>query len=191
MLQIGERVARRKGIINVSFRNLRAEDLPSPMAPFRLATFGASFHWMDRVRVANQLSELIEPAGGLVALSPSSFWRGHERWQQVVITTIRDWLGEERRAGTGVFKAAPLHQECLAQTSFANIKVVDIYKTHVWTADNIVGYLYSTSFASRAVLGDLREPFENDLRERLSSLSAEDRFAEEIEFSIVSARASE
>ena len=65
----------------------------------------------------------------------------------------------------------------------------DIEQTHIWTADSIVGYLYSTSFASRAVLGNLRESFEDDLRERLSRLSAEDQFAEEIEFSIVSARA--
>ncbi|XSC45121.1 hypothetical protein ACF1BQ_002375 [Bradyrhizobium sp. RDT10] len=61
-------------------------------------------------------------------------------------------------------------------------------KTHIWTADSIVGYLYSTSFASRAVLGNLQKSFEDDLRERLSRLSAADQFAEEIEFSIVSAR---
>jgi SAM-dependent methyltransferase len=189
MLRVGERLARHKGIANVSFRNLKAEDLPSAVAPLRLATFGASFHWMDRVFVANHLCKLMEPTGGLVALSPSSFWRGQEPWQQVVIRTIRDWLGEERRAGAGVFKPTPLHQECLAQTPFTDIKAVDIHKTHVWTADSIVGYLSSTSFASRAVLGDLQEPFEKDLRERLSGLSAEDRFAEEIEFSIVSARA--
>jgi hypothetical protein len=40
------------------------------------------------------------------------------------------------------------------------------------------------------VLGNLRELFEKDLRERLFGLSADDRFAEKIEFSIVSARAS-
>jgi hypothetical protein len=40
-----------------------------------------------------------------------------------------------------------------------------------------------------AVLRDRRKSFENDLRGRLSRLSAEDRFAEEIAFSIVSARA--
>jgi SAM-dependent methyltransferase len=188
MLQIGEQAARDNGITNVSFLSLRTEDLPSAVAPLRLATFGASFHWMDRALVANRLHKLMEPAGGLVALSPSSFWRGQEPWQQVIIRTIKDWLGEERRAGTGVFKAAPLHQECLAQTPFADIKVTEFHKTHVWSADSIVGYLYSTSFASRAVLGNLREPFEDDLRERLSRLSAADQFAEEIEFSIVSAR---
>jgi SAM-dependent methyltransferase len=190
MLRIGERAARDNGIANVHFLNSRAEDVPVAIAPLRLATFGASFHWMDRVLVANRLHKLMEPAGGLVALSPSSFWRGREPWQEAVIRTIRDWLGEERRAGAGVFKAAPLHQDCLAQTAFADIKVIKIHKTHIWTADGIVGYLYSTSFASRAVLGDLREPFENDLRERLSRLSVEDRFAEEMEFSVVSARMS-
>ena len=190
MLHIGQRAARDNGIANVRFLNLKAEDLPSAMPPLRLATFGASFHWMDRVLVANRLHKLIEPAGGLVALSPSSFWGGREPWQQVVISTIREWLGEERRAGSGMFEAVPLHQQCLAHTPFADITVIDIHKTHVWTADSIVGYLYSTSFASRAVLGNLREPFENDLREHLSRLSVEDRFAEEIEFSIVSARAS-
>jgi len=188
MLQMAERAARDKGISNVSFLNLKTEDLPDAVAPLRLATFGASFHWMDRVLVANRLHKLMEPAGGLVALSPSSFWRGREPWQQVVIRTIRDWLGEERRAGAGVFKATPLHQECLAQTPFADIKAIEIHKTHIWSADSIVGYLYSTSFASHAVLGNLRTSFEDDLRERLFRLSTEDRFAEEMEFSIVSAR---
>jgi hypothetical protein len=189
MLRIAQRAARDNGIGNVRFLNLKTEDLPSAIAPLRLATFGASFHWMDRVFVANRLHGLMEPAGGLVAIAPSSFWRGREPWQQVVIGTIRDWLGEERRAGTALFKAAPLHQECLAQTPFADIKVIEIHKTHSWTADNIVGYLYSTSFASKAVLGNLRQGFEDDLRGRLSRLSTEDRFAEEIEFSIISARA--
>jgi hypothetical protein len=67
--------------------------------------------------------------------------------------------------------------------------VTELHKTPIWSADSIVGYLYSTSFASRAVLGNLRESFEDDRRERLSRFSAADQFAEEVEFSIVSARA--
>ena len=70
-----------------------------------------------------------------------------------------------------------------------NIKLVDIRATHVWTTDNFIGFLYSTSFASRAVLGDLQAPFEDDLRNRLAGISDDDRFVEEMEFSIVSARA--
>jgi len=38
------------------------------------------------------------------------------------------------------------------------------------------------------VLGNLREDFERDLRARLARLSGDDRFVEEVEVSIVSAR---
>ena len=188
MLRIAERTAREAGVGNVRFLNTRAEDVPGTIAPLRLATFGASFHWTDRVAVANRLYDMIEPGGGLVALSPASFWNGREAWHQVVIETIRHWLGAERRAGSGTFKVGPLHQDHLAQTPFIDIKSVDIQKPHIWTADSIVGYLSSSSFASRAVLGKSWPAFEKDLRARLVKLSSEARFAEEIEISIVSAR---
>jgi SAM-dependent methyltransferase len=188
MLRIAERTAREAGVGNIRFLHAKAEDVPDTIAPLRLATFGASFHWTDRVVVANRLYDMIEPGGGLVALSPASFWNGREVWHQVVIETIRHWLGAKRRAGSGTFKASPLHQDHLAQTRFTDIKSVDIRNPHIWTADSIVGYLSSTSFASRAVLGKSWSAFEKDLRARLAKLSSEDRFAEEIEISIVSAR---
>ena len=84
----------------------------------------------------------------------------------------------------------PYRSKCPAQTRFTDIKSVDIRKPYIWTADSIVGYLSSTSFASRAVLGKSWPAFETDLRARLARLSSEDRFAEEIEVSIVSARKS-
>src|SRR5258705_4889024 len=85
---------------------------------------------MDRALVANRLHKLMEPAGGLVALSPSSFWRGQEPWQQVVIRTIKDWLGEERRARAGGVQAGPLPQEWLLATPFSRIKVGPLPYTH-------------------------------------------------------------
>jgi ubiquinone/menaquinone biosynthesis C-methylase UbiE len=103
MLRACEGAARERGITNISFLNLKAEDVPDTVAPLRLATFGASFHWTDRVHVANRLHRLMEPAGGLVAISPSSFWRGREGWQRAVVETIKHWLGPERRAGAGLF----------------------------------------------------------------------------------------
>ena len=37
---------------NVSWRHLRAEQLPADLRPVRLVTLAQSFHWMDRPRVA-------------------------------------------------------------------------------------------------------------------------------------------
>jgi ubiquinone/menaquinone biosynthesis C-methylase UbiE len=87
MLQIGECAARDSGITNARFLKMSAEDVSNEVAPLRLATFGASFHWTDRVLVANRLYELLEPCGGLVVLAPSSIWRGPESWKQVVSKT--------------------------------------------------------------------------------------------------------
>ena len=188
MLQIGERNARERNIANVRFLRMRAEDVSNEMSPLRLVTFGASFHWVDRVVVASHIYEMLEPGGGLVILAPSGIWSGTEPWKEVVVETIKDWLGEDRRAGSGTYKTAPLHQECLAQTPFSDLTVVDVHHPHVWTADSLIGYLYSTSFASKAVLGHLVEPFEKDLRNRLANLGSDDRFLEKIGFTIISGR---
>lgn len=138
--------------------------------------------------VANRLFSLLVPGGGLVILAPSGLWRGSERWKQVVINTLKDWLGEDRLSGSGPFRPGPRHEECLAQTAFVDLKVVDIRKVHAWTTESLVGYLYSTSFASKAVLGPLQEGFERDLRVRLASLQAEDELGEEMEFTIISVK---
>jgi SAM-dependent methyltransferase len=188
MLDVGERSARKRAITNVRFLRMRAEEVSREVSPLRMATFGASFHWTDRVLVANRLYNLLEPGGGLVLLAPSSLWRGPEPWKQVVVQTLKDWLGADRLAASRPFRAAPLHEECLAQTPFVDLKVVDICKVHVWTTDSLVGYLYSTSFASKAVLGPLHDEFERDLRARLNTLRTEDGLAEEMEFTIISAR---
>jgi len=46
-------------------------------------------------------------------------------------------------------------------------------------ADAILGWLYSSSYASQYVLGDLREPFEADLRQKLLEYAPDGRFEEE------------
>src|SRR5262245_18383532 len=55
MLQIGDRTARQRNIANVRFLTMRAEDVSNDMSPLRLVTFGASYHWTDRVVVASRI----------------------------------------------------------------------------------------------------------------------------------------
>jgi ubiquinone/menaquinone biosynthesis C-methylase UbiE len=189
MLAAARLTAAENGIEAITFLQGKAEELPDTTAPLRMAVFGASFHWTDRVAVAHRLDKFIEPGGAIVVLSPSSFWAGRATsWKAIVVETIKRWLGEERRAGPGLYAARPLHEECLQQTPFNAITQTTLVQPHVWTADSIVGYLFSTSFASKAVLGEKAESFERDLRARLSSLSPNGQFEDEIEHSIISAR---
>jgi SAM-dependent methyltransferase len=189
MLATARLTAAEEHVEAITFIRGRAEDVPDAVAPVRMAAFGASFHWTDRITVARRLDKLVEPDGAIVILSPSNLWTGRARdWTEIVIETIKCWLGEERRAGSGIYAARPLHQECLKQTPFCQLTEATFVEPRVWTADSIVGYLASTSFASRAVLGEKAEGFERDLRARLSRLSPEGRFADEIEHSVISAK---
>ena len=56
--------ARRLGISDVRSIHLRAEELPAGLGSFRVATFAQSFHWMDRVKVAGTMKEMLESPGG-------------------------------------------------------------------------------------------------------------------------------
>ena len=47
---------------------------------------------------------------------------------------------------------------------------------HVWTCDSIVGFMLSTSIASRRVLGDEADGFEAELRGALLEVEPSDRF---------------
>ena len=189
MLAAARLTAADNGIEAITFAHGRAEDLPDTMVPLRMAAFGASFHWTDRITVARRLDRLVEPEGAIIILSPSSFWTGRVcGWKATVIETIKRWLGDERRAGVGIYEAGPPHQECLMETPFCALAETTFVQPHVWTTDGIVGYLFSTSFASKAVLADKAEDFERDLRARLSRLSPAGRFEDEIKYSVISAR---
>src|SRR3954453_6796578 len=68
MLAEGRRAAEDLGLTNIQWVQARAEDLPGAAAgPYRLVTFGQSFHWTDELAVADTVYDMLEP-GGMLAL---------------------------------------------------------------------------------------------------------------------------
>jgi SAM-dependent methyltransferase len=74
MLACASRAAASQGIGNVVWVRHRAEDLPAGLGSFRAVTFAASFHWMDRPRVAMAVAAMLEPGGAVVHV-----WRSASR----------------------------------------------------------------------------------------------------------------
>jgi hypothetical protein len=66
MLIEAARLAQANRVRNVSWRQLRAEELPADLPPARVVTFAQSFHWMDRRRVAAAVRSQLVPGGALV-----------------------------------------------------------------------------------------------------------------------------
>jgi SAM-dependent methyltransferase len=69
MLAEGRRVAGEHGIANIRWVQAVAEDLPGVTpGPYRLITFGQSFHWTDEARVAEALYDMLAPGGALALI---------------------------------------------------------------------------------------------------------------------------
>jgi hypothetical protein len=109
----------------------------------------------------------------LATLGAEPVWRGEEDWKRVLVDVVNKWTGEalgrpnEGRWGgpSEELRAAGLEVE-------ERESVVE----RAWTCDSIVGFMFSTSIASRRVLGDKASTFEADLREALLEAEPSDRF---------------
>ena len=127
MLAEGRRVAHERGITNIRWVQALAEDLPGAApGPYRVVTFGQSFHWTDEARVAEAVYDMLAPGGALALIvhtvegrpappSPGPPLIPHAEIKALVERS----LGSTRRAGQGV---APVRshrfKDVLARTRF-------------------------------------------------------------------------
>jgi 2-polyprenyl-3-methyl-5-hydroxy-6-metoxy-1,4-benzoquinol methylase len=71
MLAEAARLAQEGHVRNVSWRQLRAEDLPADLPSVRVVVFAQSFHWMDRPRVAAAARSMLLPGGAVCTSTPA------------------------------------------------------------------------------------------------------------------------
>lgn len=181
MIEEGRKQALLAGIANIGWREMAAEVISSKLGAFHLALFGGSFHWMDRSLVLERCYEVLEPGGGIGIISGgSSIWQGKQAWEKAAVKVIQKWLGPDRRAGGGTFPTDFLrHEEIVARSRFQNMITGEIKRSHVLTLEAFIGLLYSTSFANKAILGEMAAPFENDLRATLLAEKPDGLFPQE------------
>jgi SAM-dependent methyltransferase len=176
MVEYARKTASELGLRNVSVRQLAVEEIGDDIAPLRMTIFGASFHWTDRQRVGDRIYDLTAPGGHLVVLAPNDIPRGTTAWEQVIRDVLVRHFGRERRAGTGVYCEGERHEQALARTRFKKIEQTGIPVVERWSIEQIIGHLYSTSFASKAVIGDRTNDFEQDLRQSLARVASDNLF---------------
>ena len=63
MLAEASRLAEQAGIGNVEWLQLRAEELPGGLGPYRVISFAQSFHWMDQLQVARTALGMLADGG--------------------------------------------------------------------------------------------------------------------------------
>jgi SAM-dependent methyltransferase len=191
MLAEAARLAAERGVTNVEWRKLRAEDLPAGLAGITAVTFAQSFHWMDRERVAAAARSLLAPAGALIQVHATTH-RGTDAqphlphpqppWDAITVLVQR-YLGPHRRAGSRVLPEGTPDREDLV-FSAAGFTGPHRIEVPAWRIDRgeaeIAASVYSLSSSAPHLFGDRLASFDSDLRELLATSSDQGMFSEQM-----------
>jgi SAM-dependent methyltransferase len=186
MIREARRIASERGVINASWVQGRAEELPAVLGTFNVITFAASFHWMDRSLVAGIVRGMLEPGGAVVhvdnrhqdalALDGTLPAPPVER----IAELRRAYLGQDRRAGQGFRNSSPGDEaDVFRAAGFAGPELVVVRdgRTIVRSADDLVAERFSLSSTAPHLFGDRLSQFDADLRRVLAEASPDGAFA--------------
>lgn len=187
MLAEGKRAADELGLGHIRWVQARAEDLPGAApGPFRLVTFGQSFHWTDEERVAEAIYEMLEPGGALALIvhtvagrprppSPGPPPIPHDEIKQLVAK----YLGSTPRAGQRY--AAPRDwrfEDVLVRTRFGNPQSIFApgIPDLVRSSESVLSGYFSMATSAPHLFGDRDDAFAAEVRELLRERSPEGIF---------------
>jgi hypothetical protein len=155
------------------------------LGEFRVVTFGNSFHWTDRDRVAATVFGMLEPGGAFVNVSDHKDRPpepGPLPPYERIADLVRSYLGPVQRAGQGVIRNGTPDREdlVLARAGFVDFQrhIVPAGPVLTRTPDDIVAFVFSLSRSAPHLFGDRLGDFERDLRSLLADAGGE--FAERV-----------
>jgi SAM-dependent methyltransferase len=183
MLAEGARAADERGITNIRWVRGLAEDLPAVApGPYRLVTFGQSFHWTDEQRVAEAVYDLLEPGGALALIVHTVAGRPRPPDPGVpaiphdeIRALVAKYLGSNRRAGQGISpQRSHRFEDVLVRTRFGAPQQLFVPGLPDLLRDSesvLSGYLSLASSAPHLYGGRLDE-FTGEVRALLAKRSA-------------------
>jgi SAM-dependent methyltransferase len=187
MLAEGGRAAEESGITNIRWVRGVAEDLPAVApGPYRLVTFGQSFHWTDEERVAETVYDLLEPGGALALVVHTVTGRPRPPDPGVpaiphdeIRALVAKYLGSTRRAGQGTSpQRSHRFEDVLVRTRFGAPQQLFVPGLPDLLRDSesvLSGYL-SMSYSAPHLFGDRLDDFAGEARALLADRSAEGVF---------------
>ena len=192
MVGEAERESRERGVLNVTWHNLRGEELPAGLGSFRVATFAQSFHWMKRELVAPIVRDMLDPGRGRLVLVNAYTVHGVEDGHALehpsppsdaITELVERYLGTVRRAGRGTLPdGTPWDEEhVLEEAGFSGPQVVTVPDDRVITRsrDDVIASVFAVSRSAPHLFGDRLGRFEVELRSLLTDASPSGLFSEQ------------
>ena len=187
MLAEGRDAAEKSGVVNIRWVRGLAEDLPAAApGPYRLVTFGQSFHWTDEQRVAETVYDLLEPGGSLALIVHRVTGRPrppdlgvpaipHEE----IRALVKKYLGSNQRVGQGT---APVRthrfEDVLVRTRFGAPRqlfvpgIPDLLRD----SESVLSGYFSFATSAPHLFGTRVDDFAAEVRALLAARSPEGMF---------------
>jgi SAM-dependent methyltransferase len=175
MLAVARQRAASMGV-DVEWIAAAAEDIAAlGLGPFRLVTFGQSFHWTEGLPVLSAVHEALEPGGAVALIGHRAEGRpippephpGHPSIpEDEVKALIARYVGDDSLVPTANRSTPFLHADVMRASPFGECRIVyapgrvDIVRD----IDSVVAGYYSTSFAAPRLFGERKDEFESALR---------------------------
>jgi SAM-dependent methyltransferase len=187
MLAEGGRAAEESSITNIRWVRGVAEDLPAVApGPYRLVTFGQSFHWTDEQRVAETVYDLLEPGGALALVVHTVTGRPRPSDPGVpaiphdeIRALVAKYLGSTRRAGQGISpQRSHRFEDVLARTRFGAPQQLFVAGLPglLRDSESVLSGYFSMSYSAPHLFGDRLDDFAGEVRALLANRSAEGVF---------------
>jgi ubiquinone/menaquinone biosynthesis C-methylase UbiE len=184
MIAEGKRLAASRERRNIRWLHSRAEDISLGVGPFRVATVGQAFHWMDRDGVLRKLAIVLEEGGGLALVNPGKR-RPQESWEPVADRIVERFLGPRTRHPRSN-PQEPEHEPSLVRSKcFSRFTTHEFPSTITRDINSIVGCVYSKSNSARPLFGKYAEAFESELTQALLSLNPAGIFNERLDTEVI------
>jgi SAM-dependent methyltransferase len=187
MLAQARRAASEREITNVRWVRAVAEELPDAApGPYRVVTFGQSFHWTDEARVAEAVYDMLEPGGTMALIvhtvegrptppSPGAPPIPHAE----IKALVEHYLGSTRRVGQGT---APVRthrfEDVLVRTRFGTPRAIfapgipDLLRD----SESVLSGYFSFATSAPHLFGYRVDDFARDVRALLEARSSDGIF---------------
>jgi ubiquinone/menaquinone biosynthesis C-methylase UbiE len=190
MLLLGEQAAVAEGVTNITWRRGDSGQLDRLIpAGIVLASFAASFHWMDRSGVARTLDRLLAPTGAIVTINEILRDEEQPDWARAADEVRRRYLGDDFEAEVATFTGpAQDHRSVLAASPFCDIESVIWEWERSLTAEGVVGLQFSYSVSTPERLGLHAAGFARDVDAAVRAAQPDGVFIEPFRVEVLIAR---
>jgi SAM-dependent methyltransferase len=187
MLAEGCRAAEEERVMNIRWVQGLAEDLPAVApGPYRLVTFGQSFHWTNEQQVAETVYDMLEPGGALALIVHTVTGRPRPPDPGVppiphdeIKALVEKYLGSTRRAGQGTTpERTHRFEDVLVRTRFGVPQQVFVpgIPDLLRDSESVLSGYFSLSSSAPHLFGDRLDDFAGEVRALLANRSAEGIF---------------